>query len=105
MTEETKLSTQDVTAMMRDVFSTTVQFIVAAEAAMPEGKRGKEKLGHVKAQALAYAPLVGLSLALVDALAPMLEVFASRVVSLFNRTSWPKLGTQEPGGPTQDPQS
>lgn len=81
---------REITAGIREVYETTVALVVAAEQAIPEGGKGKDKLAQVVAGARAYAPLVGLSLALADTLAPMIEAFASRVVSLFNRRGWPK---------------
>lgn len=73
---------------LRDIFSMTVGFIKAAEAAYPAGGKGQEKLEAVTAQVMAFAPLVSLGLDLLDKLLP---TFISTTVSLYN-----KLGVFKP---------
>lgn len=86
---ETGSGAADAVEQLREVFSATVDFVRAAEVAMPEGSRGREKLAHVNAQVQAYAGVVGLGLQAFSVMAPLIETFVARVVKRFNTWGWP----------------
>jgi hypothetical protein len=71
---------------LKALFTAVVGFIQAAEAAYPQGGKGKDKFDLVAAQVAAFAPLAGISLDFVTALMPAIQAFATRVVGFFNAT-------------------
>lgn len=69
---------------MLELLNAVVDFVKAAESVYPESGKGKEKLTHVLDAALAYGPLLGLTVEFVTRIFPLIEAFASRVVRKFN---------------------